>query len=116
MGTPHAGSSIAEWDKIITGLCQVLKRTKKDTINVLRPGTEVLADLQQEFHTMLNTRQKQSETKPIKIFCFFEELPVDATGEVRNNRRFPLSFDYCMANHEVEADRSQARCNPNSPR
>ena len=83
MGTPHAGSSIAEWDKIITGLCHALKCTKRDTMNVLRPGTEVLADLQQEFHTMLNTRQQQGEAKPIKIFCFFEELPVDGIGEVR---------------------------------
>lgn len=82
MGTPHAGSDLANWAKILTGLSSVLKRTNKEIVNVLRPGSEVLANLQQEFHTMLQARQLKSQTTPPKIFCFFEELPVSGTGEV----------------------------------
>lgn len=94
MGTPHAGSSLADWAKILTGLSSVLRRTNKEIVNVLTPGSEVLANLQQEFHTMLNARRLKSQTTPLKIFCFFEELPVLGTGEVRGKKS--LIFSYLM--------------------
>lgn len=34
----------------------------------------MLANLQQEFHTMLDARQSQAKPVP-RIYCFFEELP-----------------------------------------
>jgi len=80
MGTPHAGSDLANWAKILTSLSRILRRTNKEIVDVLRPDSEMLANLQQEFHTMLDARQKNGKT-PIKIFCFFEELAVTGTGE-----------------------------------
>lgn len=52
-----------------------------DVVNVLKPGSEMLADLQQEFHTMLDARRKDGRTA-IELFCFFEELPVSGVGMV----------------------------------
>jgi hypothetical protein len=48
---------------------------------VLKPGSEMLANLQQEFHTMLDDGSK-NQKKTMEIFCFYEELPVVGVGEV----------------------------------
>lgn len=81
MGTPHAGSDLAQWAGILTRLSNILRKTAVEIVDVLRPGSEMLANLQQEFHTMLNARQKEGK-KPIKIFCFFEELAITGVGKV----------------------------------
>lgn len=81
MGTPHVGSDLAKWAHIFVNLSSILRKTNKEIIRVLEPGSEMLAALQQEFHTMLDARQK-SEKKVIKIFCFYEELAVSGVGEV----------------------------------
>lgn len=56
MGTPHAGSDLAQWAGILTRLSNILRKTAVEIVDVLRPGSEMLANLQQEFHTMLNAR------------------------------------------------------------
>jgi hypothetical protein len=82
MGTPHAGSDLAKWTKVLTGLASMLRTANSEIVGALKPGSETLACLQQDFHTMLDARQKNGK-KPIKIFCFFEELGVPGVGEVR---------------------------------
>lgn len=52
-----------------------------DIVQVLKPGSEMLANLQQEFHTMLDDRIR-NQRKTIEIFCFYEELPVVGIGKV----------------------------------
>jgi protein SERAC1 len=41
----------------------------------------MLANLQQEFHTMLDDRIR-NQKQTIEIFCFYEELPVTGIGTV----------------------------------
>lgn len=48
---------------------------------VLKPGSEMLANLQQEFHTMLDDRSR-NHMKTMNIFCFYEELPVVGVGKI----------------------------------
>lgn len=74
LGTPHTGSNLAEWASILTRLSGIVRPTNKSIVSVLQPGSEMLANLQQEFHTMLDARQCQGKPVP-RIFCFFEELP-----------------------------------------
>ena len=81
MGTPHIGSAAADWAPPITRLANLLRRTNHDIIQVLRPGSEMLANLQQEFHVMLED-YRRNHNKSIEIFCFFEELPVTGIGKV----------------------------------
>ena len=41
----------------------------------------MLANLQQEFHSMLDDRFRNQETA-MEIFCFYEELPVTGISKV----------------------------------
>lgn len=46
--------------------------------------SQVLAGLQQEFHRLL--KQREQDRKPqLKIFCFYEELPVAGIGMASHN-------------------------------
>ena len=81
MGTPHMGSNKAAWVAPLTRLSNILRTTNSDIVQVLKPGSEMLANLQQEFHTMLDDRSK-NDKKVMEIFCFFEVVKVFGVGEV----------------------------------
>ena len=83
MGTPHAGSDLAAWSSILKGLSKVLKKADHQIVDVLRPGSEMLAYLQQDFHGMLHQRERQGST-PLRIYCFYEKVGVFAIGKVGN--------------------------------
>jgi hypothetical protein len=82
MGTPHMGSSKASMASPITRLTNLLRRTNKKLVDVLTPDSEVLASVQQEFHTMLEDRSR-NYGKQLEIYCFYEEKAVSGIGEVR---------------------------------
>lgn len=82
LGTPHAGASKADWGNIATHLAHVVRNTNKDIVRVLKPDSEVLARIQQEFHAMLRIRN-DSGLPAWKITCFFEELAMTGIGKVR---------------------------------
>lgn len=86
LGTPHQGASKADWLTPLTRLASVLRRTNKDIVKVLTPGSEMLANLTQDFHTMLEGRSR-SHGKIMEIFCFYEELDVVGVGKVSIGRR-----------------------------
>lgn len=79
LGTPHCGSDLAAWAKIFGGFANVFKKTNTDLLSILKQDSEALGRLQQDFHTMLRARSD----RPLKITCFYEELPVRGVGEVR---------------------------------
>lgn len=81
LGTPHCGSLTANWASIFGNIASVVNTTNVNLLNVLKPESEVLARIQQEFHTMLRARHSRG-LPPLKITCFFEELPVRGVGEV----------------------------------
>jgi protein SERAC1 len=81
MGTPHAGSDLARWGKIVSGLGNLLHHANSEIVAVLKPGSEMLQNVQEEFHLMQETRSTQGKSV-IKIFCFYEEIPVFGVGEV----------------------------------
>jgi hypothetical protein len=82
LGTPHAGSDLAKWGLILTRISKIFRKTNSDLIRALTPGSEMLANIQQEFHTMLDKRRDEGEK--IEIFCFYEEYGLNGIGEVRS--------------------------------
>lgn len=74
------GSDLAKWAKVLSSLFSVVLKTNKEIIRILTTGSEMLANLQQDFWTMINARQT-NEIRPPSIFCFYEELPVRGVGE-----------------------------------
>lgn len=59
----------------------VLRKTNPEILAVLERESEVLARVQDEFHTMVRLRN-QEKLHPIEITCFFEELPLPGVGVV----------------------------------
>lgn len=81
MGTPHAGASKATWMNMLMGFARVFKQPAVPNLTAtLDPASEVLANLQQDFHAMLKQREKASNTIEL-LFCM-EELPYTGIGKV----------------------------------
>jgi len=59
----------------------ILKQTNPQILAILESDSEVLARVQDEFHTMVRSRN-QERLQSIEITCFFEELPLPGVGVV----------------------------------
>ena len=59
----------------------LLKQTNSSIVDVLKRDSEVLARIQDGFHTMIKANST-AETPPIEVTCFYEELPVLGIGLV----------------------------------
>jgi len=83
MGTPHQGSSLAPWAKGIAGTLGFVKQTNRRLLHVLRTDSELLSRVNEAFLTMVENRKATSSPLyPIRISCFFEELPLPVVGLV----------------------------------
>jgi hypothetical protein len=80
LGTPHFGADMAKWAAFGSHMADSFKRTNSDIVNVLKPGSEMLANIQGNFHSILRTREKSDQR--IQITCFYEELALSYVGEV----------------------------------
>src|SRR5436190_19970379 len=80
LGTPHRGSDLASWATIAGNMINLLKRTNIGILNALKPDSEVLEIITQEFHTMLRSRERDKDIT-VNITCFAEELPVSRLGK-----------------------------------
>ena len=81
MGTPHLGADLANWGTIAFNFANLLSRTNRNIVKVLKPNSEVLASLQQRFHTLLEQRRKDGKME-IEMYCFHEELGYKGIGLV----------------------------------
>lgn len=95
MGTPHSGSALAHCAERLAQVLGIVNTTNPRIIRVLRKDSEVLARIQNEFHSLIRKRL-QEDSSPIEITCFYEELPLPGIGEVSVNRAVNL--------HEVYTD------------
>ena len=80
LATPHAGSNLAKWGLILTRISSIFRKTS-DLLRVLNPGSEMLANIQQEFHIMIDSRRENG--KKIELFCFYEEYGINGIRDVR---------------------------------
>lgn len=79
LGTPQHGSDLGAWGQLGAALTKVVNRPNKDIIAVLRPGSDMLANIQRDFHSLL--RNRIDEGQEINITSFYEELAVPLVGE-----------------------------------
>lgn len=80
LGVPHCGADLASWGTFGAQLLSVLKQANKEILGVLKPGSEMLREVEKNFHSILRLRKgKDSE---ISVTSFYEELPVIQIGEV----------------------------------
>ncbi|KAL6409280.1 hypothetical protein AUP68_05652 [Ilyonectria robusta] len=81
LGTPHHGSGLATWAERMSLSINVIKQTNSKIVEVLRRDSEVLARIQESFHTMVLARNK-TKGYAIEITCFYEQLPLPRIGFV----------------------------------
>ncbi|KAE8366417.1 Alpha/Beta hydrolase protein [Aspergillus caelatus] len=81
LGTPHHGSGLARWAEALSRSLGLAKTTNTNLVSVLKRDSEVLARIQDDFHTMIKARETEGPL-PIKITCFYEEMPLHAIGLV----------------------------------
>ncbi|KAI0191514.1 hypothetical protein EV127DRAFT_428547 [Xylaria flabelliformis] len=81
LGTPHYGAGLAVWGNRLSTYIGVVKWTNSKIVEVLRADSEVLARIQNGFHTMIQARSAE-ELESIKIICFYEEIPLKVIGFV----------------------------------
>ena len=92
MGTPHHGSGLAQWAERFAKAIDLLKQTNPQILAALESDSEVLARIQESFHTMIRSRT-QDRLPPIEITCFFEELPLPVAGIVSRLVYLPPSVN-----------------------
>ncbi|SLM34305.1 P-loop containing nucleoside triphosphate hydrolase [Lasallia pustulata] len=80
LGTPHHGADLAAWAKFGSTIAKTIKHVNSDIVSVLKPGSEMLARVQDGFHGLL--RLRRNEESEIAVTCFFEELPLPLVGKV----------------------------------
>ena len=82
LGTPHHGAGLARWAELLARAIGVVKQTNTEIVTVLQSESEVLARIQDSFHTMVMSRGIDGSGL-IDICCFYEELPLPGVGQVR---------------------------------
>jgi pimeloyl-ACP methyl ester carboxylesterase len=79
LGTPHSGSSLAEWADLTSQLLRSV-HTNKNIVKVLKADSEVLRDANAAFGDFLARRKDRD--LPINITTFHENLPISNIGVV----------------------------------
>ena len=80
LGVPHCGADLAAWASLGTRMVNLVRHTNSAIVDVLRPGSEMLREVEKGFQSILSLRK--DEKLAIFVTCFFEELPVLGVGEV----------------------------------
>ena len=83
MGTPHKGTWMAKWASIPVSALGFVKSANKKLLEILDTKNEYLESIQSRFIEMLRQRQQQGKgSRPLKIACFLEEMPLPVAGMV----------------------------------
>lgn len=82
LGTPHAGSGLKTFATAVANIVSLVKKPNKKLLQVLGRNSEILANIENGFSTMVKRRlgDRQGSLKPIALHAFIEELPVDFLG------------------------------------
>ncbi|OCL10613.1 hypothetical protein AOQ84DRAFT_288903 [Glonium stellatum] len=111
LGTPHAGGNFADFAMAVANIIGVtiVKKPNKRLLRVLQKKSEALANIRDDFHTMVRSRGQeqqnniQDRSKPIKLHAFTEEKPVTFLGRRvvdPDSARIPgYNSDTIPANH-----------------
>jgi protein SERAC1 len=75
LGTPHHGAGLAKWAALFSQAVGIIQQINKEIVDILRRDSEVLARIQDSFHTMIRIRHGEG-LQPIEITCFYEQLPM----------------------------------------
>ncbi|KFZ07221.1 hypothetical protein V501_06676 [Pseudogymnoascus sp. VKM F-4519 (FW-2642)] len=78
LGTPHAGSDLERFATAVANIVSIVKKPNKKLLQVLRSNSEILANIKNDFLTMVHRHleNRPGNLKPIRLHTFVEELPI----------------------------------------
>ena len=91
LGTPHLGADLARWAAFGSQIMSVFKCSNTGVLDILQPGSELLAQIQENFQKLLRLRERDG--RPIHIACFYEQLPLRVTGDVSHDDSIFLHYN-----------------------
>lgn len=77
MGTPHGGSSHANWGGTLARWLNIVRNTNAGIVQNLRRESEALQAVEEDFQILLRTARH-----PPSIHCFYEAFPITAAGKI----------------------------------
>lgn len=92
LGTPHGGSDLAVWGTTVARYVNIVRGTNKDILKNLQPGSTDLQQVEDDFQHLLKRKEVN-----LKVFCFYEELKINATiGKIVEDRSAIIrGYDSC---------------------
>jgi hypothetical protein len=92
LGTPHAGSDFTMFATAVADIIcfSLVKTPNKSILQVLKRNSEVLANIENDFLTLVRARAEGGRGH-IKLYSFVEELLVTATGYIGFSATLTLS-------------------------
>jgi hypothetical protein len=91
LGTPHNGATIAHWGHRIARYISTFRRANADILDTLKPGSQELISIAEDFQHLLI-----QEDVRIKVFCFYETLPIEPIGIIVERFSAVLSAYDCL--------------------
>jgi pimeloyl-ACP methyl ester carboxylesterase len=82
LGTPHGGSGLAAWAERSVRFLGIFKQANPDILTLLRPNSEVLSRVHDDFLRMIRPRTDGIKQHMIMVTCFYEALPMPCIGFV----------------------------------
>ncbi|KLJ05394.1 hypothetical protein EMPG_11111 [Blastomyces silverae] len=79
MGTPHHGSSLAGWGHNFARYLGAFRRTNAELVGSLRLGNSELGQIAEDFQHLI---RREDVRVRVRVFCFYETLPMHAVGMV----------------------------------
>ena len=105
MGTPHAGSWLADWGKIPADVFGIVKSSNTSLLRVLQTKDELLLSVNQSFLALLRRlREGQEGDKRIHVTCFFEELGYPKVGPIVSKASATFASDPPISVHSNHSE------------
>lgn len=99
MGTPHEGSTFADWAKMPASILGCMKSTNQKLLEVLRTNSEILDRLQDDFLHLIR-RAALNAASAIDVTCFCEALPMPGAGIIVSSASAKLPGYSLITVHE----------------
>jgi hypothetical protein len=98
MGTPHAGSWMADWFKIPIDIFGILKSNNTSLLRVLQTNDELLRSLNKDFLSLLRVL-REGDGQKIHVTCFYEELGYPKVGHIVSRSSATFASDTPISIH-----------------
>lgn len=106
---PHHGADLTRWGHILANIVNVAKPANSAPVWLLERGSEMLRDVQDRFHNLLEKRK--DEGAKIEITCFYETLPLfgllvvpQESTIISGELRYPIRANHVVCEMTLHMD------------